>query len=315
MFLKPKLTFCWIFLCTISIYFLPRSFVFAGENVDPMAKPIHNFNVERNNSGMIATSACIFKYFQTYSADQRSLRKSIHLLRNNIQGHFQSNEEKFLIEFHRMKFQRMSIQLENLYDPTDFGHSEPNSVQRRDYIWFLNDIPKDHDIDQLVQAVSADAAHLHVVCARRLPDEQISNMFEILSRSFRGNVNALMAHDVDKWKWYSHGSFGGQCDSSVMLAKAEFHWKCNRCVRVDESHHVDLSKASNERCLLRVGSIHLPPYTYYDEKRGFHKGIEYFMIETIAKKLNHDVVYRFINATEYYEVMEISDVFGDLSDG
>lgn len=39
------------------------------------------------------------------------------------------------------------------------------------------------------------------------------------------------------------------------------------------------------------------------------------MIETLAEKLNLDFVYRFINATEYFDIVKTAEEFNELSAG
>lgn len=314
MFSTPKFTFCWILLCAISFYFLSGASAFARKNDDAITK-----TVLRDKSQSIATSKCIFKYLQDYFDNQRLSRKSIYLLANNHENKLRSIEEEFLIEFHRMKDQWLSIQLSDLDDFIEIGRFDSSMlIERRNFVWFLNDIDDEQVLGRLASfnAASAEASYLHLICMRSSSDEQISTVFEIFFKgSFGKNVNILMAYDVDKWTWYSHSSGSNEhCSGNQLLAKVEFHWQSDQCVRVNGSHLIERrpSIRTNGRCQLTVGSIHLPPYAYYHEKRGFYKGIEYYMIETIAKKLNRDVIYRYVNAGEYFK---ISDTFSDPSNG
>lgn len=317
MFSTPENTFRWIFFTLVLYSFLPRASAFTTKTVESITRPIYNTNDGRNDSRMTAMSACILKYLQNYFTDQKLTRKSIYLLTNNHENKLRAIEEKFLMAFHGMENHWLSIQLYSLNDSIEFDVF--GKYNRRDFVWFLTDVHEERVIDQLLfNFDSAETAHLHLIHFERLSEEQIPTTFEILSRScFGRNVNILMAHDVNQWAWYSHSSVRENCGREVILVEAEFHWQGDRCANAVGNRIIDPTpnKMIKENCQLKVGSIHSPPYTFYDEKKGFYKGIEYYMIETIAKKLNRDIVYKFINATEYYEMMEISDEFVDLSDG
>lgn len=309
MLFLPKFTFCWILFCAISIHFLPGESECVNQNI---LEPIQSLN----SSQIIANPTCIFKYLQSYFANQRFSRKSIHLLRNNNgKDNVRSMEQKIVMQLHQMESHWLSIQLDDLDDFIgQFERSQPS--ERQDFIWFLDDIDADRVwvIDQLFISAQSDSTHLHIIFVKRLPLERISDVFKLLSSGSVGkNVNFLMTNDVgNKWTWYSRSTASEHCGRVVLIVKAEFRWKCDRCARVNVDRFIDPSVGLHKRCQLRVGSIRSPPYMYYDEKRGFYKGIEYYMIEAIAKELNHDVVYQFINASEYFIV---SDTFANLSNG
>lgn len=314
MLFLPKFTFCWILLWALSVHYWPRESECANQTSNSIFKHIDSLN----SSQIIPNSTCIFKYLLNYFANQRLSRKSIHILRNNNgKDNKSSIEENLLMQLHKMESHWLSIQLDDLDNFIDFGQFETSQPgERQDFIWFLDSFDADRVwvIDQLFRSAQPDSTHLHIIFVKRLPKEQILNVFKLLSNgSFEKKINLLITHEVDnKWTWYSRSTASEHCGRIVLIEKAEFHWKRDRCVRVNVNRFIDPSIGLRKRCQLRVGSIHSPPYMYYDEKRGFYNGIEYYMIESIARELNHDVVYQFINASEYFIV---SDTFADLSNG
>lgn len=59
-------------------------------------------------------------------------------------------------------------------------------------------------------------------------------------------------------------------------------------------------KINGKRCALTVAAAKFEPFVYFDTSNGFYKGIDYFLVKTIAEQLHFDVnfIEADVNATK-----------------
>lgn len=286
-------------------------------------KSIFDLNDELNESADVNASCCIVEYLRTYFDAVQATRKTIYLIANNNSDDINSVQRHFLTELHNTESPWLSVQVFTLAESLDFSQSDSSLVnERRDFLFFYSEIDAERAMDQLIVDSQFDSPHLHVICVKKISDEQISSILTSLTKTrFGRNVNVFVPGDRGKWAWYSVNANNRQCDGSGASVEAEFGWRRNRCVRMDDKRSENGPRVDRQtiqghkRCPLKVASIHSPPYTYYDEQRSFYKGIDYFMIETVAEKLSLDIVYRFINATEYFDIVNTAEEFNQLNAG
>lgn len=280
----------------------------SGANVSTR-KSLFELNNILNDSASVNAPACIVKYLRYYFDAVQATTKTIYLIANNNSDDISSVEGHFLTELHNMESPWLSIQMCSLAESVDFRQFDSSLVnERRDFLFYYNEIDAERAIDPLIVDGQFGADHLHVICVRKISYEQILSILMSLTKTrFGRNLNVFVSDDSGKWAWYSVSAKNRNCDGSVATLEAEFEWRCNSCDRVDYNRSENCPRVSEQRhkrCPLKVASIHSPTYTYYDEQRSFYKGIDYFMIETVAEKLNLDIVYRFIDATEYFDIVE-----------
>lgn len=278
---------------------------------------ITKLNSEKDPSIAISASSCIVKYLRNYFDGIQLPGKTIHLVLSNNADAIDSVEEHFLMELHKSEPHWLSVQVFTLAESYDFDQSGWISpINRQDFVYFNNINDAELAMDQLIHDGPFGSAHLHLICIENCSEEQITSFFATATNSrFGRNMNVFVQRDVGKWAWYSANARNGNCDWTIASIEAEFQWDCSMCVRINDNERERLSGELNTRCPLKVASIHSPPYMYYDEKRGFYKGIEYFMLEAVAEKLNVQITLRHVNVTEYFDIYNAINDFNELNIG
>lgn len=282
-----------------------------------ISKIITELNGEKDHSIAISASSCIVKYLQNYFDGIQFPGKTIHLVVSNNSDHIDPVEEHFLMELHKSESQWLPVKVFTLAESNDFDQSGwIPPTNRQDFIYFNINNDAEHAMDQLIHDGPFGAAHLHLICVKNCSEEQISLIFASATNSrFGRNMNVFAQRDAGKWVWYSANARNGNCDRAIASIEAEFQWNSSMCVHTKENDRKNVSGEFTTRCPLKVASIHSPPYMYYDEKRGFYRGIEYFMLEAVAEKLNLQITLRHVDVTEYFDIYNAINEINELSTG
>lgn len=120
-----------------------------------------------------------------------------------------------------------------------------------------------------------------------LSSDVIWNVFSKFNENMRSEVVVIARATRNLWHFYQFTKLGcAKMDEESVEMFAE-------CNDADGFRKVTLLKnrtdSDGRRCSLVVAATNFEPFTYYDEPRGFFKGIDYSLVTNIAKQLKIDV--------------------------
>lgn len=271
------------------------------------------FNINNKiHSVQIESMSCVIEYLHKHFDVRKSTGKTIYILISTTAeiGFF---EEQFFSEFNGNLID-WSIQIVDLHKPMldDFADTIlRDQIVTRNFVWFYTG--KFDFNDEMVTNYN-NYDYLHIISATEIMSHEMTILFRDLYQYFGKNINLLVWRSEGKWTLFTYEFWRQDCyrQSKIEIREDYKLMIPNRCDRINLS---EFNVNHNETCLLKVASINWPPFMYFDDYHGFYKGIEYFMVQAIATKLNMNVEYRYINTTEYYELVDTSDVFSDLASG
>lgn len=259
-----------------------------------------------------ATVHCIFNILQKYY----SISNGIYIWSTETVSNASSAsliDNQFLYE---QLFELGPIQVKeigsNASQESAINRNSPHFV-----LWIygnlMNEEPVDFATEFLVEIGKRFFSAVTLIGMNIVEPEEIEQTFDFLAESFDSQLLIMMSEDEQQWRLYSYESNDNDCDnrqSSQMWKKIE--WTGDNCDNVE--FNAPNSVSGKQRCPLRVSGIHIPPFSYYDDVKGFYNGIEYFMVESIAEKMHVDVDYRFLrNSSEYFDMLDSTGVFTELS--
>lgn len=95
---------------------------------------------------------------------------------------------------------------------------------------------------------------------------------------------------MHQWRFYQFVMSGcSKNDAGSVAAFAECDEKNEKNNNGHLTHLTNRTNIIGEKCPLTVAATKFEPFTYYDESKGYHKGIDYFLVKNIAKQLHIDV--------------------------
>lgn len=250
-----------------------------------------------------ASSECIFRYLQLQIGSAGSI--SLLLGEEGVN----SVDERVI----KHLIGSWPTQVEQV---TQFRSNEARGrAQITDVVWLCSDFSNASTVQKMKDFCETEAlrlSSLHIIGTKPMPLETIDAVFEILFEVVGSNVNMLVPKGDDFLR-YSPIHDKEACSGSRRVdVWKSFLWNGNTCDIVDSQ------KANNasEQCKIRISGIHAPPYAYYDDRKGFFKGIEFFSIEAIAQKLDMSTEYTFLsNTSEFNPLIDVHGVFNQLAIG
>lgn len=105
----------------------------------------------------------------------------------------------------------------------------------------------------------------------------------------RNNVIVIAKMATVANVWHFHRMIEFDCTKNSVKSLQVFA-ECTESEGIGNQRHSLINKKLTEKkCSLTVTATIFEPFTYYDKFKGFYKGIDYFLIKTIAQKLQIDV--------------------------
>lgn len=138
-----------------------------------------------------------------------------------------------------------------------------------------------------ISSVNFEKRRVYVVLNDFCPSSDVIwNVFSEFNENMRSKVVVIVRATRNLWNFYrfiKQGVAKKGGESVEMFAE---------CDDADGNRKVTLLKNpadSRRRCPLVIAVTNFEPFTYYDKSRGFYKGIDYSLVENIAKQLKVDV--------------------------
>lgn len=249
----------------------------------------------------VTSLRCVLQYFEEHLLSKRQTRKVIYFLKTDetsltLEDHFlqQINQQtpKWII---RNVNTKQKISLRSV------------SGEIKDFVRFSSGQININDFKPLMRFINRqDRLHLIIVC--EASREYSETVFKSLNKFFALNIK-ILAWQVDSWALLSVENFQNNCETKSLDVVEEFHIdddtsQCQSSIVTDQQE---------SKCVLKVAGGHYEPYVYYNQAMGFYKGIEFYMIETIAQRLGLSIEYHLINSTDHS--LGGSDAFAKLSAG
>lgn len=139
-------------------------------------------------------------------------------------------------------------------------------------------------------SIGLTKGHVCVVLNDEHPSiHAIWSVFSKFKASIRNDVVIIATMGKNLWRFYrfvkSDCSENGRGSVEVVA-------DCDENERNGMMLHFENNtKLDGKKCPLVVAATNFEPYTYYNQSRGFYKGIDYFLIENIAKQLQIGVTF------------------------
>lgn len=115
----------------------------------------------------------------------------------------------------------------------------------------------------------------------------IGEIFSKFNKSVRRNVIVIGQTGNDLWHFYRF------IDFDCTAKNANFVEDFVECVgsgsEVNLTNLPSRTSFNEKMCPLTIAATKFEPFTFYDESRGFYKGIDYSLVETIAQRLQFEV--------------------------
>lgn len=183
--------------------------------------------------------------------------------------------------------QRSDLPLKTLFDSTDW------SVIVSQHGTLLEDSHPESDVIIITTSMATfrnSTINLKMgrVCMI-LNDERpsIDGIFLKFKANMRNNVIVIAKIAMNRWHFHRFNEFG--CSENSAKSVEVFA----ECDESDSSENLTYfsnhTKLNGKKCPLTVAATKYEPFTYYDESKGFYKGIDYFLVKAIAQQLQIDV--------------------------
>lgn len=185
----------------------------------------------------------------------------------------------------------------------------------KDIVWISNDFLNLSEIERQKEFFETETIQmnsLHMISTNLIKMDELKSIFELFFDIFGANVNILVPFN-GKLLWYSPIQDKSAClaEKKVTIRKVLEKNSTGICEMNDPNRNDEKVK-----CKIRIIGIHSPPFVYFDDVKGFYKGLEYYAIDAIVKKLEIDVEYTFLsNMTEYNQIIDPHGVFNHLAVG
>lgn len=125
-----------------------------------------------------------------------------------------------------------------------------------------------------------------VLSKEELSINTIRSIFSKLSESMQTDVIVVkpIAKVGDVWQLFR---FIDHCNARNDMKFVATIFQCN--ASENNENFTYLTNHARKRCSLTVAAAKFEPLTYYDESRGFYKGVDYYFVKIIAEYLRYDV--------------------------
>lgn len=114
----------------------------------------------------------------------------------------------------------------------------------------------------------------------------ITLVFSKFEEPVRSNVIVIAKIGNALWHFYRFIEFG--CTKKSAESVVNFA-ECDEMESENLKYLKTSTKFNGKKCPIIVAATTFEPFTYYDDSRGFYKGIEYSLVKTIARQLQIDV--------------------------
>lgn len=201
--------------------------------------------------------------------------------------------------------QNSDLRLAPLFDTTDWSitiplSKTPDEGQPQSDVIITTSSKHFNVFGRLEQFISAKR-RIHVILNDEQPSiDTVRSIFLKFRENVRSNVNVIAEIAANLWQFYRLTE--PNCSKSV---EVEAFAGCHGSESDGNlTYSLNHTTSRGKKCPLIVAATKFEPFTYYDESRGFHQGIDYVLVKNIAAKLQIDV--NFVGA----DVNTVECVFG-----
>lgn len=225
----------------------------------------------------VASFNCFQKYFTFHFKEMGKVRFNV------IQGpleHGSQIEQSFL---------RTSN--ERFHNPTTLTTFASMDKEPRNYLIFLSsgDLA---DLKHIVIPNVPDESFLYIFYQRSDVNDSLSDIYSIFTPSFEQNIVIIATlQNSSGSEWIAFRVVLVKCMNSFKKYEMVTVSECRR----DGFKHFPLTPRNTAECPIQVAGIHNPPFTYYDDSRGFYSGVEYYLIRLICERLKKPLNFTYLS--------------------
>lgn len=213
-------------------------------------------------------------------------------------------------------FNKKSIKMNIFAAGADFTKIDTQQRSESYIVWILSG-PEDIK-PSVVEKLGGIGLNIQVIYSNPNIDKFTASKFENQVRSifwtFKSKFNMKIVllvqrrFEMREFAWQMYQRIDDNCDSRHLNIEIIEECKFNRSGGSTKRYR---TMFKGQKCSLKVAIGKITPYTFYDQRRGFYKGIEVRLIETIAEAMMMKVNYSVASSLNEEAAVKMSRVKWD----